>query len=77
MNFIQVCLDLLSIPATSTPSERLFSQAGLLSKDKFGRINPETLEARVLGKINCLTTQEWLSLVLKLIFLRNSIFGIN
>lgn len=48
----KVAIDILAVPATSTPSERLFSQSGLLSKDKFGRITPKNLELRVLGKIN-------------------------
>lgn len=47
-----IAIDVLTVTATSTPSERLFSQSGLLSKDKFGRITPKNLELRVLGKIN-------------------------
>jgi hypothetical protein len=38
--------------ASSTPSERLFSQAGLLSSHRFSRIMPKNLELRVLAKIN-------------------------
>ena len=48
----RVAQDLLTIPATSTPSERLFSASGLLTEGKMGSISPENLEKRVLAKVN-------------------------
>ena len=48
----RVAQDLLTIPATSTPSERLFSASGLLSEGKMSSISPENLEKRVLAKVN-------------------------
>ena len=48
----RVAQDLLTIPATSTPSERLFSASGLLTEGKMASISPENLEKRVLIKVN-------------------------
>ena len=48
----RVAQDLLTIPATSTPSDRLFSASGLLTEGKMGSISPENLEKRVLAKVN-------------------------
>ena len=48
----RVAQDILTIPATSTPSERLFSASGLLSEGKMSSISPENLEKRVLVKVN-------------------------
>ena len=48
----RVAQDLLTIPATSTPSERLFSASGLLTEGKMSHISPENLEKRVLAKVN-------------------------
>ena len=48
----RVAQDMLTIPATSTPSERLFSASGLLSEGKMSSISPENLEKRVLVKVN-------------------------
>ena len=48
----RVAQDLLTIPATSTPSERLFSASGLLTEGKMASISPENLEKRVLARVN-------------------------
>ena len=48
----KVAQDLLTIPATSTPSERLFSASGILSDGKMACISPANLERRVLVKVN-------------------------
>ena len=47
-----IAQDLFAIPATSVPSERLFSISGILSSDKRCNISPENLERRVLLKAN-------------------------
>ena len=47
-----IAQDILCIPATSTPSERLFSASGLLSSGVMSNISPENLEKRVLIKVN-------------------------
>ena len=44
--------DIMAIPATSVPSERLFSISGILSENRRSRISPENLENRVLIKAN-------------------------
>ena len=44
--------DVLAIPATSVPSERLFSISGILSENRKCQISPENLENRVLIKAN-------------------------
>ena len=44
--------DILAIPASSVPSERMFSVAGLLSLGRMGLISPDNLEKRVLIKCN-------------------------
>ena len=48
----RIAQDILAIPATSVPSERLFSISGILSEDKRCNIFPENLERRVLLKAN-------------------------
>jgi hypothetical protein len=47
-----VACDLLCVSASSTPSERLFSQSGLLSGHLFSQTTPKNLEYRVLAKLN-------------------------
>ena len=47
-----VAVDVMDIPASSVPSERLFSISGLLSSGKLFNVKPETLELRVLLKTN-------------------------
>ena len=47
-----IAQDILAVPATSVPSERLFSISGILSDDKKCNISPENLERRVLLKAN-------------------------
>ena len=47
--------DILAIPATSVPSERMFSISGILSENRRSRITPENLENRVLIKSNKIT----------------------
>jgi hypothetical protein len=47
-----VACNLLCVPASSTPSERLFSQSGLLSGHLFSQTTPKNLEYRVLAKLN-------------------------
>ena len=47
-----IAQDILCIPATSTPSERLFSASGLLSSGVMSNISPANLEKRVLIKVN-------------------------
>jgi hypothetical protein len=47
-----IAQDILCIPATSTPSERLFSASGLLSSGVMSNISPDNLEKRVLIKVN-------------------------
>ena len=48
----QVAIDLMCSPATSTPSERLFSCAGFLSQNRSARITARNLERRCLVKAN-------------------------
>ena len=38
----------LAVPASSVPSERLFSSAGNFAQKRRGRLNPDTLEREVL-----------------------------
>jgi len=47
-----IAQDILCIPATSTPSERLFSASGLLASGVMSNISPDNLEKRVLIKVN-------------------------
>ena len=42
----------LAVPATSVPSERLFSISGILSEYRRSRISPDNLEKRVILKAN-------------------------
>ena len=44
--------DILAAPASSVASERLFSVAGLLTKEKKSNIKPVNLQRRVLIKGN-------------------------
>ena len=44
--------NIMAIPATSVPSERLFSISGILSENRRSRISPENLENCVLIKAN-------------------------
>jgi hypothetical protein len=48
----QVACSCLCIPAGSTPSERLFRQADLLSSHRFSRTTPNNLDLNVLAKLN-------------------------
>ena len=48
----RIAQDILNIPGTSVPSERLFSISGILSEDRRCNISPENLERRVLLKAN-------------------------
>ena len=48
----QVAQDILACPATSVPSQRLFSISGILSDDRKSRILPSNLEKRILIKAN-------------------------
>ena len=47
-----IALDRLLIPATSTPIERVFSTAGLVTVGKRNRLNAKRLEREVLIKKN-------------------------
>ena len=47
-----VAVDVMAIPASSVPRERLFSFSGLLSSGKLYNIKPENLELRLLLKSN-------------------------
>ena len=51
--------DILCIPATSTPSERLFSASGLLASGVMSNISPVNLEKRVLIKVNVNPGEVW------------------
>ena len=42
----------LAVPATSVPSECLFSISGILSEYRRSRISPDSLEKRVILKAN-------------------------
>ena len=44
--------DILAIPSTSVPSERLFSVSGFLSENRKSRISGINLEKRVIMKAN-------------------------
>ena len=48
----QFALDILSTPATSCSSERIFSSCGQLTQNRSASTKPETLEARILIKCN-------------------------
>lgn len=47
-----IALDLLVIPATSTPIERVFSTAGLVTSGKRNRLSAKRLEREVMIKKN-------------------------
>ena len=47
-----VAQDLMMVPSTSVPSERMFSISGILSANRSCRISPSFLERRVLLKTN-------------------------
>ena len=49
---VALAQDILTVPATSVPSERSFNISGLLSDNKMSHIKPENLEKRVLIKCN-------------------------
>jgi hypothetical protein len=61
---------MLCIPATSTPSERLFSQSGMLSGHRFSRTTPKNLEFRVLAKLNM--KKDWNSFIFYLVLMKIS-----
>ena len=48
----QLAMQILSIPATSAPVERLFSAAGLVASGRRTTIGPTLIEAEVLLRIN-------------------------
>lgn len=48
----QLARKLLAIPATSTPSERIFSTCGVLLTDRRCRMNTSTLEMLIFLKYN-------------------------
>ncbi len=47
-----IAIDILVIPASSTPIERVFSTAGMVSSGKRNRLNAKRLEREVLIKKN-------------------------
>ena len=47
-----IAQDILAVPATSVPSERLFSISGILSQNRSSSILPDNLEKRVLIRAN-------------------------
>jgi hypothetical protein len=49
---LRVACNVLSILTSSTPSKRLFSQAGLLSSHQFSRVMPKSLGVNGPGQIN-------------------------
>ena len=51
-NLSQIAREVLSIPASSSASERLFSAAGIFDTEKRSRLNPKTLEILTLLKSN-------------------------
>ena len=48
----RIAQDILVMPASSVPSERMFSLSGILSMGRMGLISPTNLEKRVLVKAN-------------------------
>ena len=48
----EICQDLLCVPCTSVPAERLFSLSGLLTENRRNRISPVNLQNRVIIKGN-------------------------
>ena len=56
-NIYSVARKYLSVPATSVPSERLFSKAGIIDSDKRSRLDPERLNKLVF--LSSIREEDW------------------